>query len=46
MKKGTIAAMAMLAMLASCAKDEEVSTSEGKMLTFNVNKLETYTTRD
>ena len=38
-------AMAMLAMLASCAKDEEVSTSEGKMLTFNVNKLETYTTR-
>ncbi len=37
--------MAVLAVLAGCAKDEEFSTSDGKMLTFNVNKLETYTTR-
>jgi hypothetical protein len=38
-------AMAMLAMLASCAKDDELSTSDGKMLTFNVNKLASYETR-
>jgi len=38
-------AMAMLAVLASCAKDEEVSTSEGKILTFNVNSSVSYETR-
>lgn len=38
-------AMAMLAVLASCAKDDELSTSEGKMLTFNVNKLASYEAR-
>ena len=38
-------AMAMLAMLASCAKDDELSTSEGKMLTFNVNSIVSYETR-
>ena len=37
--------MAVLAVLASCAKDDELSTSEGKMLTFNVNKLASYETR-
>lgn len=37
--------MAMLAVLASCAKDDELSTSDGKMLTFNVNKLASYETR-
>lgn len=37
--------MAVLAMLASCAKDDELSTSDGKMLTFNVNKLTSYETR-
>jgi hypothetical protein len=45
MKKGMITAMAVLAMLASCAKDDELSTSDGKMLTFNVNKLTSYETR-
>ena len=38
-------AMAMLAVLASCAKDDELSTSEGKMLTFNVNSSVSYETR-
>ena len=37
--------MAMLAMLASCAKDDELSTSYGKMLTFNVNSSVSYETR-
>lgn len=37
--------MAMLAVLASCAKDDELSTSEGKMLTFNVNSFVSYETR-
>lgn len=37
--------MAMLAVLAGCAKDDELSTSDGKMLTFNVNKLKAYATR-
>ena len=40
-----ITAMAMLAILASCAKDDELSTSDGKMLTFNVNSLVSYETR-
>ncbi len=35
----------MLAMLASCAKDDGLSTSEGKMLTFNVNSSVSYETR-
>ena len=38
-------AMAMLAVLASCAKDDELSTSDGKMLTFNVNSPVSYETR-
>ena len=38
-------AMAMLAVLASCAKDDELSTSNGKMLTFNVNSSVSYETR-
>ena len=37
--------MAMLAILASCAKDDELSTSDGKMLTFNVNSSVSYETR-
>ena len=38
-------AMAMLAVLASCAKDDELSTSDGKMLTFNVSSSVSYETR-
>ena len=38
-------AMAMLAVLASCAKDDGLSTSDGKMLTFNVNSSVSYETR-
>ena len=38
-------AMAMLAMLASCAKDNLDNTSDGKMLTFNVNSSVSYETR-
>ena len=37
--------MAMLAVLVSCAKDDGLSTSEGKMLTFNVNSIVSYETR-